>query len=481
MSFTISVVTASGSFAVQAERGEILADVLSRTGVQVAASCGRRGVCSKCLVRLCDGSFDGVTPDENSMIKSCRARVCRDACVSVDFSLYAKDCPVNIDGISRGSCVCAVDVGTTTLAAALLTADGRIFTRSALNPQSSFGADVISRITACADGHLGEMKSLVMQSIDNMVRELSIHGKPERIVICGNSAMIHILCGESPEGMGRAPFTPAFTCPKRLGTIADCDDVTTLPATSAFIGSDIVAGIYANSLHSCSGTVLLADLGTNGELVLAHNGSLYCASTAVGPALEGAGIECGVGGVEGAISRVEISGFGIDLSTVGRKEPCGICGSGLVDSIAGMLDMGIVDSTGFMEDERYYLTKSIYISREDVRAFQLAKSAVRSGIEVLCGASGITCGDVEGVLLAGGTGWWLNRKNAVKTGLLPFDENKISAVGNSALNGALMAACSPDCVQEAEKIAKMCKIIDLGGNAEFAQKFMENMNFGVQK
>ncbi len=461
--------------------GAVLADVLSENGFAVPAACGRRGTCFKCAVKLVSGCFDGVEPDANGMIKSCKAIVCGDAEIETrfeqgsgltDFSENGKEC--------AETCGIAVDIGTTTVAAAFVTPTGERKTASCLNPQSAFGADVISRIDACANGHLQEQTKLIRDAISGLAEKLDPHGEARELVVSGNTTMLHIFCGVSPVSMGAFPFTPQFTEARsytgdQIGL--PVGKVTVLPSVSAFIGSDITAGIYALRLHKTDKKVFLADLGTNGELVFSDGGRLYCTSTAAGPALEGACIECGSGGVSGAINSVYKRGGILGYTTIGSTVPSGICGAGLADAIALMLEEGAIDETGYLEDD-YYIADNVYITPKDIRQFQLAKSAVCSGIDTLLDCVGVKKDAVDEIFIAGGLGYYMDPQSAFRAGILPrFPSGKVTAAGNTSLQGAVMCIGRPEIVNEMQELTKNCSLIDLGGNPKFTVLFAENMMF----
>ena len=458
--------------------GTVLARALSQNGFTVPAACGGKGTCGKCSVKLISGSFDGEAP-KNGMIRSCKAVVTEDASINLDFhkgsGLTDFGSPAKL---KNGVCGIAVDIGTTTVAASLLKKDGSVISGSRLNPQSVYGADVISRIEACSEGNTDKLTGLIRGCVKELTDELNTDKEAEEIVISGNTTMLHIFCGISPESMGVYPFTPQFTDTVVLDGLKlgfDIKKVTVLPSVSAFIGSDIVAGIYALNLQNTKGKFLLADLGTNGELVFSDNGKLYCTSTAAGPALEGACIECGTGGIKGAIDRVFIENEKTGFTTVGNSEPTGICGAGLTDAVALMLKENLLDESGYLEKE-FVITENVYISQKDIRQFQLAKSAVFSGIEILCNSAGTNVKNLDSIMVAGGLGYYINPESAVISGLLPQTDS-IEAVGNTSLKGALMCIGNPNALCEMSAIPGQCTLVDLGGNPDFSDKFMNNMYF----
>ncbi len=479
---TITVITPEKKYELAASEGSVLADVLADNGFAVPAACGRRGTCGKCAVQLADGSFLNESPDSSGMIRSCKATVFENAVIRLDF-----ECGSGLTDFSekaeirKNACGIAIDIGTTTVAAAFLKKDGSTVTASCLNPQSAYGADVISRIEACSDGALNELTGLIRGCINNLIAELDHDGEAEEAIISGNTTMLHILCGVSPDSMGVYPFTPQFTdavylCGEKAGL--NINKVTVLPSFSAFIGSDIVSGVYALGLHRTDRRILFADLGTNGELVFSDRGRLYCTSTAAGPALEGACIECGVGGITGAVDRVFTEDGEIGYTTIGGARPVGICGAGIVDAIAVMLRQNLIDESGYAENGQFDICKNVYISQKDIRQYQLAKSAVFSGIETLADTVGIRYPDIDSLCIAGGLGYYLDTGSAVSSGLLPeLPQNRIKAVGNTSLQGALMCIGNPEAVNEMRELAKKMTSVDLGGNPKFNERFMNNMFF----
>ena len=475
----ITVIHGNNKLIYDAQPGTVLADLLAFHGIPVRADCGRRGSCGKCRVKVLSGTFDNEKTDENNTVRACKAVIKNSAVISTDI-IKGDGLTASSDSFRSCSGVCgiAVDIGTTTIAAAKLHKNGKITYASALNPQSIYGADVISRINACTNGSLTILTGLIRSCINDIVNELDKEKEAEELVISGNTTMLHLFCGVSPESMGVYPFTPAFTDTQHPD-IQDFGEnikkITVLPSVSAFVGSDITAGIYAKGLHKTDKTILFADLGTNGELVLSHKGKLYCTSTAAGPALEGACIECGMGGVGGAINRIYQENNEIKFSVIGDKTPNGICGAGLVDAIALLINKNLIDETGCLENI-FCITDEVYISQDDIRQFQLAKSAIYSGIETLLEAAGITVSEVDTIMTAGGLGYYIDNENAFVSGLLPR-HNNITATGNTSLQGAVMCLTDSNAAEEMQQITKNCTLVDLGGNPKFNERFMNNMFF----
>lgn len=477
----ITVIRSGEKISFEAEEGRLLSAALSENGFTVPAACGGRGTCGKCAVRLKSGCFGGELPDENGKLRSCRAVICSDAVIEAEFEkgnglteFFTDRSP------EKGACGIAVDIGTTTVAAALLLPDGSLKTASRLNPQSVYGADVISRIDACSRGALDDLARLIRGCIGELMSELSDAAVPE-LVITGNTTMLHLFCGVSPEKMGVSPFVPEFTDVlffKGSDMGLNAEKITVLPSASAYIGSDIVAGIFALGLHKTDKNAFLADLGTNGELVFSKKGKLICASTAAGPALEGACIECGSGGIKGAINRVTGDENGVSYTTIGGGAPVGICGAGLTDALALMVRNGIIDETGWLEEGSFIIGDGIYISQNDIRQFQLAKSAIMSGIQILSKKAQVPLNETDVFYLAGGLGYYIQPESAVEAGLLPkLPTEKIIPAGNTGLCGAVLCIGNPAAVEKMREIASLCEVAELGGDPEFNTKFAENMFF----
>ncbi len=385
----------------------------------------------------------------------------------------------------------AIDIGTTTLAARLYDNFGRLLgTATGFNPQSSYGADVISRIKASLDGEDKRLTSTIVTAIDGLINELSLNTgidtkTIEKIVITGNTTMLSILTSTSVEPLSHAPF-----CAKRLfdeyftaeniGLLSVRTDTKVyLPrCISAFIGADVFTAIIASGILNNKETQLLIDIGTNGEIALWHNERLYFCSTAAGPAFEGGGIYMGMPGKSGAIDRVELIDGEILVHTIDEIEAQGICGSGIIDAVAVLLKKEEIDESGYMEDDSVSLTSSVCFTQKDVRAVQLSKSAIYSGISALLNYVGIGYDAVEKMYIAGGFGSYVNIKNAAKIGLLPKElTDKISVIGNAALGGASVILLNNEYHQQALKCLENSAVIDLSTDAYFVDKYVENMMF----
>lgn len=469
-----------------AEPGENLLELLAKKEIPVYAPCKGNGSCKKCRVTLKTGA-------ETRQVLACETRLAGDSEVWVPrvtgggLTEYTPGAwETGLTGAGG-----AVDIGTTTVAVSLVALDSArtLASRAVLNPQQVCGADVISRIAACGEGKLELQTNLIRKTVGELLRELCREQGVERleaVTVCGNTTMLHLFCGVDPTPIGVAPFTPAFTEMKTYEgeTLAfPAKTVYVLPSTSGYIGSDVVCGILSQSLKG-GGPALLADLGTNGELALFNGERLICASTAAGPALEGANMECGTGGVPGAICGVAWEDGALSLRTIGNLPPTGICGSGLVDLMALLLKREVIDESGcFQGDDprlrggRYWLTDEIWLSQNDVRQFQLAKAAISAGIRTLCRYGDISPERISSLLIAGGLGFYLREDSALETGLIPRDfAGKIRVVGNSGLAGAV-ACLGPGARRAAGEIAREIQICELSSCPDFSEGFIDAMSF----
>ncbi len=484
--------------------GTRLSGYLADAGYAFATPCGGIGTCGKCRVTLLSGTVyvgdTAVTAACPTEVLACETVLSGDACtvlvpLTEGEGLTAHDAVTHHGNrnaeTDEGTVGLALDIGTTTLALALVAGDGNVLASvSRLNPQMSYGADVMSRIGAVmADERaLAEMQSLLCAAIAEMITSLTGDtAVPAHMTVVGNTTMLHIFCGISPAGMGAYPFTPIFTDEKimvgePLGL--PVAEITVLPSVSAFVGSDILAGVLASGMTAEERITALIDIGTNGEMVLSVHGRYYGTSTAAGPALEGAGISTGIGGVRGAVSEVQLpGGNAVYVRTIGDDAPVGICGSGLISLIAALLDAGIVDETGYMEDGAFVYAKTatgtaLSVTDGDIRAFQLAKSAIRAGFEALCRAAGITPADVDRLYLAGGLGYYMNIPAAMRVGLLPrLSHSRVKSIGNAALAGACRCLVDAEEIGTLRRIADQISIVDLNASDDFRDGFMEYMMF----
>jgi len=385
----------------------------------------------------------------------------------------------------------AIDIGTTTLASNLYDTNGNILsTDSRLNPQSTFGADVISRIEASLAGRSGDLANAIRSTLDEMIATLCKSAKVcskdvDSVVITGNTAMLYLLVDASPVTLSRAPFIAdryfgecILADELGLTSLNESCEIYLPPCIAAFVGADTVCAILASKILDKNESSLLADIGTNGEMALWADGKLSVCSTAAGPAFEGVGISCGMRGAVGAIDRVSIVNGSLLCHVIGEAAPIGICGSGLIDAVAAILDLEILDETGYLEDDDVSLCPTISLTQQDIRMVQLAKSAIYSGICTLMRSSGVSFDDIGKMYIAGGFGNYLNMRSAARVGLIPSElEDRISVIGNAALAGASMLLLNKDMRNKAKDVADKACVVELSSNPVFAELYMNNMLF----
>lgn len=411
----------------------------------------------------------------------------------------------------------ALDVGTTTVAGYLadLKTGALLDSLAVTNRQASAGADVMTRIAYAMEhpGGLARLQEHAAASINDIVGTLLGRNgiAPARLYLlaaAGNTVMNHLLLGISPAALAQAPFIPAFrsrlTVPaRRLGLAVPAHTrLLVLPNVASYVGSDITAAILATEMDRPGKTRLLIDIGTNGEIVLTHGERRAACSTAAGPAFEGAGVRCGMRAEEGAVAAVRMDDD-VRLSVIGGDAPHGLCGSGLVDAVAELLRWGIVDRSGRIcrpascpshvpvalrrrlrteaRGASFVLgdgEEGIALHQEDVRALQLAKGAMRAGIEILLARWGLTAADLDEVLLAGAFGSRLAARSVLRIGLLPpLPPEKIRAAGNAAGLGAWLALISRKQWDRAAEIAAATEHVELSGHPAFQTRFVEALGF----
>jgi uncharacterized 2Fe-2S/4Fe-4S cluster protein (DUF4445 family) len=416
----------------------------------------------------------------------------------------------------------AFDIGTTTVVGYLmdLETNEQLAVASLLNPQTRYGDDVVSRIEFSArESGLSTLQAEIINAINTIISETTsrigvTHQDIYGLTFVGNTTMQHLLLGISPTAMAQAPYVPAFAemrClrSEELGIRAHQDAHTwILPNIAGWVGADTVGVILATNLQHHQGIALAIDIGTNGEMALGSSKRLLTCSTAAGPAFEGAHLSCGMRAADGAIDVVSIDGD-VSWHTIGNAPPRGVCGSGLVDLVAQMLHTGIISESGMMEtadtlhkmkvsapllqrmggdgrQRAFELVtasegaggRAIYVTQRDIRELQLAKGAIRAGIEILLSELGITASEVQRVYLAGAFGNYIRPASALTIGLIPhFPNAEIVPVGNAAGSGAKMALLSTSARDEAARLVEHVEYLELSGRPDFQEQFTEAMIF----
>jgi len=488
----INVISDGRTETVTGERGSSLLDILRHSGYEVYAACGGNGRCGKCTVQVrgegtvlsCswypERDIEVILPDR------------RETNILTSQTEYLFDLPYD-EGSRRNLTPqpygLAVDIGTTTVVIYFIDlVTGRLEKiASLLNPQNAYGADVISRITWCQTHKTGlkDLQQAIVGALNGEIRKFSAARKLgpeniERVVIAGNTTMLHMLLGEDPVPIALAPFRPRFTESQRRAGAAtglavnDGAEVVTLPSVSAFVGADIVSGLAALNIKEKN--YLFLDIGTNGEIALVTGDEIFACAAAAGPAFEGANLTCGMNASAGAISSFTRPG---EYRVIGNRQPSGICGSGIVDIVAWLTANGLVDETGYMSGDFVIDEASnVRVTQRDIREIQLAKSAIYSGMKILTMRIGLNFSDIDALFLAGGFGNYISIDSALQIGLLPDElTGRIYAVGNSAGIGALQYLKSGEFVSRTEEIIARASYLELSDDEDFPVEFAMNMEF----
>lgn len=406
----------------------------------------------------------------------------------------------------------AVDIGSTTVVASLLdlTKGTKIASLSALNPQATHAQDVLSRITlgSTPEG-LALLHREITSEINRMIVAMSENYKVNRshiyeIVLAGNTCMLHLVANMDPKTLGYFPYASSLdgahhVSARSIGIhIAESALAYLPPVVSGFVGADITVGVLATSLAKSQGVTLFVDIGTNGEMVLASDGKMQATSTAAGPAFEGMNIACGMRAGNGAIERVDVDEAGrVHIKTIGNTKAVGICGSGLMDAVALLVRYAVVESSGrFTKDKSkllidlrerladrngktvFYLTPDVYLTQGDLRQVQLAKGAVRAGIDVLLARNGLSAAEVDRALIAGSFGYHLTTRSLVDIGLFPVEfDGRVEYVGNTSRTGAEALLLNSSARNELQEIVATIDSVELATDESFTQTFVAAMAF----
>jgi len=476
------------------ERGSSLIDVLHEFGVEFP--CGGKGDCGKCKVKILQGEIPLDTVHSSRLQElglpgewrlACMSFVNEDivlevgqyeAMIQADESLFPFE-PGEGYGV-------AVDLGTTTLVAQLmdLTSAKVLAVETGLNPQRRWGSDLVSRLEAALNGSKEELTMVIREEIGEMLLKL-ISGRNvriDRVVIVGNSVMHHLFSGSDIRPLSFFPFESPdlgikhFNAGELEWDIA-CNNISFYPCIGSFVGSDILAGIHATGMWRRKEISVLVDLGTNGEIVAGNCDRLLCASTAAGPAFEGARISRGMLATTGAISTVEQVGTGINCRVIGNVPAVGICGSGLIDAVAVLLDRGDLGDFGeiLSGDPEVTLAHNVSLTARDIQEFQLAKAAIATGLDIILRKLGVHAEEVARVYIAGAFGNYINLEKMVRTGMMEFTPGHFRKLGNTALMGAKMFLFSEE--GAADPVLALTRHVSLESEEDFQDIFVENLTF----
>lgn len=533
---TVTINEYGKQHAVAATKGERLKAILDRAGIVYSLPCGGAGRCGRCRIKFLKGapipgSFEEkfLTDEETEagIRILCRTVVYEDCEVELlesakehDISaLTLDDEPVNSsdkpgkptghDGETARSYGIAIDLGTTTIAAALISATSDnpgykvLQTASCINSQRRYGGDVISRISAAEDEETREaLRRTVVTDIENLIKELATAGSityigqnPDlkAITITGNTTMLYLLAGNDPKSLGSYPYIAEHLEKEWMLSDIILDNIpdiglTILPGISAFVGADIVAGLFTLELTDEEKFFFL-DLGTNGEMAFYDGEKLRVTSAAAGPVFEAGGISCGTASIPGAIDHITIdkADHHVTIHTIGDAEPIGICGTGVMEITSELIKNHIADETGLLTDEYFDegfpLTKDgkIRFTQQDIRNVQLAKAAIYTGAKTLLN------GDIpDKVYISGGFGSKISPENVEELRMFPREfDGKIVAIGNSALRGAAQyTACvlsgwekETDGAAKLDLITESAVVTELATTDGFDEDYIAAMNF----
>lgn len=509
---------------VQAEGETNILRVLRENDIYLPALCNGNGTCGKCKIRL--SAEAAITEADHKVFTkeeldqgyrlACKAEVNETTYVRIPegedkMTVESEGDKIhrNIDGQKIEEDVfIAVDIGTTTIAMALVGYESKeildIYT--SLNHQRAFGADVINRIAAASQGKLSELNALIREDLWGGIchllrlkKEDSLSLKFKKMVVAGNTTMMHLLMGHSCETLGHHPFSSEHLA-KWSGKLGDCfkeeplsvygleeAELMLFPGVSAFVGGDIVAGLQVCKSFEKQELSFLLDLGTNGEMVIGNKDRMFSTSAAAGPAFEGGNITCGTGSIPGAISQVKIQNRRAVVKTIeGSKKVRGICGTGIVSAIAELKLSKLMDREGTLQfpfsRQGFPLwnvpgEEKISLYQQDIRQFQMAKAAIRTGVEQLVEAYGCKYEDIKKVYLAGGFGTKLSVDDAVETGILPEEfRGKVESIGNGALYGAIAYELE-EMKKDLDEFAGRIENIPLAQSEGFQDKYLKYMGF----
>lgn len=480
-----------------APAGQGLLEVLRRRGAPLNAPCGGKGTCGKCRV-LVNGRETA----------ACQYVLTEDAAVELpekeEVQILTGSGSSAADG--RHKYALAFDVGTTTVAAFLCHGEtGRqLACASAVNPQSAYGADVIARIQYELERHDGRMGAEIRACLDRLAREAAEAAgiSPEEIglvSLVGNTAMHHLLLGLDVSPLVTPPYMPSVREAMELSgadwlTACPEAEVRVLPNIAGFVGADTVGCMVSAAFDRREDLTLLIDIGTNGEMVLGDRERRLACSTAAGPAFEGARIRFGMRGAPGAIDHVELTDGGLACRVIGGGEARGVCGSGLLDAVYALLRAGFVDGSGRMRPEvpgpwltvdgqpAFPLRDGVYLTQKDIREVQLAKAAIRAGIELMLETMGRKAAEVRQVLLAGAFGSYLSPESACGIGMLPPELlDRVQAIGNAAGEGARQCALLEDDFRRSVALAKETEFLELASLPVFQDCYVDCLHFGEEE
>ena len=493
------------NISIEAQDNETLLSAQIRAGLSPDAPCGGQGTCGKCLVKIIDE-----TGTEN-IVKACQYKITSDT--TIELLPQEESSKILEKGIKRSVAVApyvsegygaAFDIGTTTVVCYLidLKTGQQVSHASTLNPQRQFGADVISRCEYALANGVETLSSVIRSALNDLIKQVcadaNIDIKNINIIsVVGNTCMHHLLLNIDPKSLTVAPYEAVVRDEQimkasDIGLDASEDAmVLVLPNIAGFVGADTVGCMLATQFDQLDELSLMIDIGTNGEMVMGNRNRMITCSTAAGPAFEGAKIDCGMRGENGAIDHVRCVDGKLECHVIGDVEAQGICGSGLMDAVAASLDAEIIDETGRIDEENesvfalpennqlaIKLAGNVYLSQKDIREVQLAKGAIAAGIELMADELKIKINDIKKVYIAGAFGNYMNPHSACRIGLLPAAlEEKITMIGNAAGEGSQIALVNYNEFLHAQELIDKIDFIELASSPDFQDVFIDQLMF----
>lgn len=470
--------------------------IIQNPAFNVQSPCGGNHVCGKCRVRILEGNLP-ITALERKHIQdedlqkgirlACEHTDCEEECLiasAMETSSYSI-CTLNeisFPAMDEDGYAIALDIGTTTVAGVLLgLKDGSVIDKFAfLNPQSVYGSDVITRIASCNSYGVSVLQKCLLTELEKQLLRFDNY-EIKRMVVCGNPTMMHIFAGVDPYSLGVAPYTCTLKKYQEIlstslfNKLQHSFIIQLLPPISAYVGSDIVMGVYSTRLWEQDGISAFLDLGTNGEMALYKDRRFYVTSAACGPAFEGGNTSCGIGAVDGAICNSRYNGRW-HYETLENGDVSGICGSGFLSILHEALKHNLVEDNGYL-GETLMIHPYARVEQKDVREFQLAKSAIASAFLCMCQHADITTHDIKRLYIAGGFGKYANTNDLVMLGLLPHSlKDRLETIGNSALRGSCIYALQQDDIVMHDIIHQTESLL-LANDPMFSDLFMKHMMF----
>lgn len=501
---------------ISVEAGVTVMEALRAADILLDAPCGGNGICGKCKVSV---TVNG----ETSEVLACNTPVTADMTVTTHgnarHAILTAGTSFKAAEPDGGSDLCmAFDIGTTTVVGHLLDGgSGAVLTTvSTLNPQREYGADVISRIQHALDGGMAELKGDIRGALNDLIRRTVADAEVDAarigiVSVVGNTCMHHLFMGLDCSPLVVPPYMPSERKAMEFPAAGVLDaapkaTVRLLANIAGFVGADTVGCLLSCDFGRIEPLTLMIDIGTNGEMVLGNHKRRLACSTAAGPAFEGAKITCGMRGAEGAIDHVFLNDKGrLTHTVIGKVKPAGICGSGLLDAVAALLEAGLVSEEGRVckPDELETDTaranadrlieidgkpavllsgtaeSGVYLTQKDIREVQLAKAAICAGIELMAQHLDVKLGDIDQVFLAGAFGNYLKPESACAIGMIPpVLLDKIVPIGNAAGEGAKLAALSRAHYAESSRLAEETEFLELASLPEFQDCYVDNLLFG---